>query len=1145
MNRVIAPTFLLEEKLDYDVVNGDLQFKEDLFNTDGNQTAISGVPLRTIQVQFPFDFFDLTVPDWSLYNVLPGDILRISTLRGLIVEVPISVVQQKLVVSQNNQSLLTDFRTIPYTVDVLRNPYNPEMQGIAVPNTPTVFVQENNVGGVFDGSYKYIQTTTDVDFTQTNGAGIQVFVNKYLYVNDPVYSSNNGIFRIREVVNRYTIEIDRSAPFTNPPAPVWASGTVYVQNQVVNDSGNVYYCLVPNTAGSSFADDLASGYWALYLLNLVVLDYGYEVAMPPSIPTSKLAQGFLVPGSVQIFADRLLAKNSGGLVYPAENPLIEGVDYTVDYPGGRIFHLSPWDATDTTTITYTWRLQLYHRDVPRPYTWLPAHFYNINDTVITPDGKYWFATQPGMSSALFALDLYRWQPLPTPFTQNPVYSVRELAFWAPDVLIDEQRLYNNFGYLVAGGPTPSSEQYRAFLLGVMQLFILGPAIQRIESALNVMAGLPVIRNDGEVFESYDTGLVASGTDGMFTDGQMLRGGSFTTDGVFTDPDANFFSTDLLGPLTITRAANSENNGTYIIETVTSSTTVTLAPPPLSAEVDTGFIWRYQHIAISKQFSTESYVFSSSDIGGYIVVQSAKNACNIGTFQIAAIINPNTVLLESTQDFLDESDVTWQLTYTNAQTVTTNQQTYTFPYLTPMKEELLLTPNIGTLTFSAFDTLTTAFSVVDYLVDPSWFRNLTVPQQLVQLSGDIAGRLEISPTVIPNNVGSVDGAAVGDPGLNVGADDEGIVPPPRNSILTWIGGNIVYLENPIANNTDIGQYLHIGQVAPPLWQQYTVYALNTEIVYQGTEYYCTTAHTSNGSFDGRNWTLSIRPWAQGSFQILSVSEDGQRLTLDRFPTPELTANTTLPGSYQLPAPEVTLPPFVFRRTVGFVFMDRFLKYHSFRVEIDTPTGFTNPFIGQLTQLINQTKPSYTFAFVDPDFTFNDTTTASDTITLGIGLTPDDALSETDMDIVSGTELESLDAYSYITSTTTGTFSAGLNEFTVTPTIPGWVTGGHRLYYCFGRFTEGHNADGTLVCQENIDYTFDYTSGLVKVYNGYSGDPYTFAWIVVVVRNISSPSEANGEVALVVGGEDPTVIRNSSLNPATDTGIVDRALTLTVT
>lgn len=80
---------------------------------------------------------------------------------------------------------------------------------------------------------------------------------------------------------------------------------------------------------------------------------------------------------------------------------------------------------------------------------------------------------------------------------------RELAFWAPDVMVDDYDLYLNYGYLVSRFE-PSSEAYRALLQGIMQYFVLGPTPTHLTSALNVIVGLPVIRDDGEILQEVDT-----------------------------------------------------------------------------------------------------------------------------------------------------------------------------------------------------------------------------------------------------------------------------------------------------------------------------------------------------------------------------------------------------------------------------------------------------------------------------------------------------------------------------------------------------------------------------------------------------------------------------------------------------------------
>jgi len=80
---------------------------------------------------------------------------------------------------------------------------------------------------------------------------------------------------------------------------------------------------------------------------------------------------------------------------------------------------------------------------------------------------------------------------------------RELALWVPDAQVDTYDMYLNYGYLL-NYFSPSSESYRALLQGIIQYFVLGPTTQHLTSALNVMLGLPVIRDDGEILQGVDT-----------------------------------------------------------------------------------------------------------------------------------------------------------------------------------------------------------------------------------------------------------------------------------------------------------------------------------------------------------------------------------------------------------------------------------------------------------------------------------------------------------------------------------------------------------------------------------------------------------------------------------------------------------------
>jgi hypothetical protein len=163
---------------------------------------------------------------------------------------------------------------------------------------------------------------------------------------------------------------------------------------------------------------------------------------------AQMANTRLVQGSVRIYAKRLDGAD-----------VVEGTDYSVDYELGRIRRLTTWQDNVHFKANYEWRQEVF------PYA----------GAVSGSAPRFYTGTLTGATTV----------------------RVTQLAFWAPDTLVDRYVLSNNFGSLI-GRTGPSSESYRAFLLGIFQLYVLGPVMARIESAMNVICGLPVVRDDGEV-----------------------------------------------------------------------------------------------------------------------------------------------------------------------------------------------------------------------------------------------------------------------------------------------------------------------------------------------------------------------------------------------------------------------------------------------------------------------------------------------------------------------------------------------------------------------------------------------------------------------------------------------------------------------
>ncbi len=80
------------------------------------------------------------------------------------------------------------------------------------------------------------------------------------------------------------------------------------------------------------------------------------------------------------------------------------------------------------------------------------------------------------------------------------------VFWAQNVLIDKKTLAEQYGALISRFE-PSSETYKEFLKGIFNFFANGPDVARLEAALNVMIGYPLIQEDGEILQNFEQDAV--------------------------------------------------------------------------------------------------------------------------------------------------------------------------------------------------------------------------------------------------------------------------------------------------------------------------------------------------------------------------------------------------------------------------------------------------------------------------------------------------------------------------------------------------------------------------------------------------------------------------------------------------------------
>lgn len=174
-----------------------------------------------------------------------------------------------------------------------------------------------------------------------------------------------------------------------------------------------------------------------------------------SSSSAALAHTRIDVGSVRVFAKA-----------PDGSDVVEGVDYVINYEQGRIVTITSWigmvGGVGIFSVDYSWRTEV------RPVSGLSPRL----------------ATNGSVGAVTTA-------------------RILQIALWAPDARVDRRTLANNFGSLI-GRSLPSSEAYRTFLAGIFQLYVLGPVLERVESAFNVVLGYPVVRDDGELFLSIDT-----------------------------------------------------------------------------------------------------------------------------------------------------------------------------------------------------------------------------------------------------------------------------------------------------------------------------------------------------------------------------------------------------------------------------------------------------------------------------------------------------------------------------------------------------------------------------------------------------------------------------------------------------------------
>jgi len=775
--------------------------------------------------------------------------------------------------------------------------------------------------------------------------------------------------------------------------------------------------------------------------------------------------------------DGTVMSPTGPVTYPAGQAVIEGVDYVLDYETGTLTVLSGWDPFLYARASYEWQYELESRTYLNRGLFAAMMYYPAGTIVRYNE------TQFVCSADHFAVsfDTTKWVEYSPVFYFDQTHSIRQLALWGADVLYDRQTLYENFGYLLAF-KRPSSEQYRAFLKGIAQLFVLGPTLGRFESALNVMAGLPVIRDDGEVLTAYDSGITASGVLGQTIDSHDGRDGALnSTLSTFTSPSANFLTSDVGAQLRV-RIGTYET--LFVVTAVASPTTVSVTPAPASDA--TNVRWVSQHVALTAMFRTSEYVFSDADREAEIWIESASHAANVGRFKIKSIENANTVILEAPYAFRDETAVRWKLSRSRQQAVTTSRATYVLPYHIPVRADIKDPASLNVLMFKGFEALSSAFYVTDYVQDPNWWHNIEIPKELLSLQVETASRRRASPALIEHTLSPLDGAALGDVGLWVGADEEGREGTVREGTATWFGGDSIVLSGPdaVAQSRDVGRYVQL----------------------QNAQY-----------------------------KILGVDSSGRTLKLERFPSKALKALTppqTMP---------VKLPTLIYRRTVGFVLMDKLLKYHALRVQVDASVPLSSGLLAEALDLLRQAKPAYTTVYLDTPLTFYERVIATESVDLTVGAPVDERVRAVDNTIYAGdSSLEFDDAYRF--ARFTQSIAGTVGSYTLTPTLPaaGAAPRTVRFYVVKGRFDLSATISGRRIV-EGIDYLLDRELGVVEVLQALPGPLNFNYWVTIIRKRLVGDVLEDAETRICLGGANPTTWQNAVTMPG-DVGLIDRAVQL---
>lgn len=1054
MNTIVDPQNVLETGRDYDVFDYGLRFYQNPF------TSLSGFPTRTVMQSYPSVYRDPRGTDWAAAGAKAGDTLRVRSLGSPNASTSmIRVVDAaRLYLDASPAEFSVDYTLRSFKVTVLRAPYDAVQHGVPVLN--------HNHRVVALGEAAVVGGTVQIDF------GAESYY-RGTWAAATAYVAGDLAVNPFGVLARAAYDHVSGGSYTGAEWDDLSKNYIYVEQPSAPANNGLLQ--VDFTVGGVATMVRGYNFEAGPSVRAKLTFVAHSPLMATGLPKIQLQHTFVDAASFQLNARRDHDVVTPQGVFPAGQQVIEGVDYLLDAEHGIVHALSGWDPIVWPRASYTWQYEVATRDYVARGAFVTFVLYNPGDVVRHAGNAYACTT----THFAVSFDATKWALFAPAFDFEVTREVRQMAMWGADVLYDRDTLYENFGYLLAFR-RPSSEQYRAFLRGVAQLFVLGPTLGRFESALNVMAGLPVVRDDGETLHSYSDGIDFAGSGGQTIDVHDGRDGVLSSTGRFTAASASFFTSDIGGQLRV-RVNNFE--GVYTITAVLSGTEVLVTPTPPDA---TEVVWTAQHVELQRRFRTAEMAFVDSDRDGEIEISGATHAANNGRFRIVSVENASTVILSAEFALRDEVGLAWRLSRSKNQEIVTSRATYQVPYHVPVREDVKDATNWSRLVLNGFEPLSAAFHVTDYIQDATWWHNIDIPKEVLSYQVETAGRRKASPDLIEHTLSPLDGAGLGDPGLWVGADEQGTPGILREGEATWFGGDTLVLTTPDfrALPRDVGRYAIIDGV---------------------------------------------------SYKIVGINETGETLRLLRFP-PRSLRGVTPPRVL-----EVKLPTLVYRRSVGFVMMDKFLKYHALRVSIHPTVPLSGSLLGEAVELLRQAKPAYTLVYMDTPLTFYERVIAQDSMDLAVGVPMSEGLTSVDNRIFaadSGLELD--DAFRFTAFTQSIAGAPGV--YALTPTLPaaGAAPRTVRFHVVKGRFDLTAMMSGRRIV-EGLDYTLDRTTGTLTVLQALPGPVDFNYWAVILRKRLVGDTLDGGETRISMGGANPITWANAAAPPG-QVGLIDRAVQL---